>query len=306
MDNKTKQFQRLRQLFRGEILLDEPMSKHTTFRIGGPADFTMYPRDLEDLCALVDFCQKEGIERFVIGNGSNLLVSDSGFRGVVIDLSTTFTQLNSKHNTVSAGAGVVLTQMLKFCTERGLAGYEALMGIPGQVGGCIRLNAGAYGAEIGDRLQSVRLLDGMGTLEKKQRHEIEMEYRYTDLPGDSIIVEAQFTFSEGNPMEMEMLQNNYLKQRRDKQPLSLPSAGSVFKRPPGDYAGRLIEDSGCKGMRIGDAMVSRKHANFIVNCQMASAEDVRRLISEVGERVLERFEIELELEIHLVGFESQD
>jgi UDP-N-acetylmuramate dehydrogenase len=304
MDEKTKQFQRLRQLFRGEILLDEFLSRHTTFKIGGPADFYLYPKDHEDLCSIIDFCQKEEIDRFVIGNGSNLLVADSGFRGVVIDLSKTFTQLTSKHNLVNAGAGVGWNQLLRYCLERGLSGFEPLSGIPGQIGGCIRLNAGAFGVEIGDRLQSIRLLDGMGTLERLQRNEFTMEYRYTDLPADGILVEAQFAFSEGNPMEMEMLQNNYLRQRRLKQPLSLPSAGSVFKRPPGDYAGRLIEEAGCKGLRIGDAMVSRKHANFIVNCQLASAEDVRRLIGEVWERVLKRFDTELELEIHLVGFSA--
>jgi len=304
MDKRIKLFQRIRQLFRGEILLDEPLSEHTTYKIGGPADYFLYPKDLEDLMAITEFCHREGIQRFVIGKGSNILVADAGFRGIVIDLSRTFTQLTNKQNMIVAGSGVLLWDMLKYCTERGLSGFEPLMGIPGQLGGCLMINAGAFGVEIGDRLQSLRMLDGLGALEKRQRDEIQMGYRYTDLPGDAIIIEAQFSFKEGNPMEMEMMQNQFLKRRRDKQPLSLPSAGSVFKRPKGDYAGRLIEETGCKGLRIGDAMVSKKHANFIVNTQFASAEDVRRVIYEVGERVLQRFGVELELEIHLIGFDS--
>jgi UDP-N-acetylmuramate dehydrogenase len=304
MDEKAQQFQRLRQLFHGEILINESLSKHTTFRIGGPADYYLHPKDLEDLCSFLDFCVREGMPRFVIGNGSNILVADRGFRGAVIDLSKTFQNLTSRDNVVSAGAGVSMNTLLKFCTERGLSGFESLLGIPGQIGGCVRLNAGAFGTEMKDCLHSIRLLDAAGTLEKKERDEIRMEYRCTDIPGDSIVVEARFLFREGNPMEMEILQENYLKKRREKQPLSLPSAGSVFKRPEGDYAGRLIEEAGCKGLRIGDAMVSRKHANFIVNCQLASAEDVCRLIDEVKERVFVRFGVGLELEILRIGFED--
>jgi len=148
-------------------------------------------------------------------------------------------------------------------------------------------------------------MDRYGTLERRRREEITVGYRYTDLPPDGIVVEAQFLLSEGNPKKMESVQKAYLKERREKQPLSLPSAGSVFKRPAGDYAGRLIEEAGCKGLRIGDAMVSKKHANFIVNCHLASAQDVLRLVEEVKKRVLERFNVELELEIHLLGFSER-
>jgi len=305
MEAQVQQLKRLRQLFRGKILVDEFLSEHTCFRIGGPADFYLYPKDLEDLGALVDFCEREGVSRFTIGNGTNLLVSDEGFRGVVIDLSETFTHIGCKENRVTAGAGVHLSDLLKYCTERGLSGLESLAGIPGQVGGGVFLNAGAYGGEICDRLRSVHLMDRYGTLERHRREEITVGYRYTDLPPDGIVVEAQFLLSEGNPKKMESVQKAYLRERREKQPLSLPSAGSVFKRPAGDYAGRLIEEAGCKGLRIGDAMVSKKHANFIVNCHLASAQDVLRLVEEVKKRVLERFNIELELEIHLLGFSER-
>jgi len=303
MDEKINIFQRLKQVFRGDILIDEPLSAHTYFRIGGPADFYLFPRDLEDLVALLDFCQREEIRRFIIGNGTNLLVHDEGYRGIAVDLSRTFSHLTCKGNVVTAGSGVDLKRLIRYCTVRGLSGLEPLIGIPGQTGGALRINAGAFGGEIYDHLLNIRLLDRYGTLEKREKREISTGYRHTDFPEEVVFVEAQFRLAEGNPKEMESVQKSILKERREKQPLSLPSAGSVFKRPPGDYAGRLIEEAGCKGLRIGDAMVSRKHANFIVNCHFASAQDVLRLINEVRERVYQRFQVELEPEIILVGFD---
>jgi UDP-N-acetylmuramate dehydrogenase len=296
--------QRIKQVFRGKILVNEPLFQHTWFRIGGPADYYLYPKNLEDLVSVVDLCQREEISRFIIGNGSNLLVSDEGYRGIIVDLSETFTHITCKGDVVTSGAGVPLKELMIYCMERGLSGFEPLSGIPGQMGGILSLNAGAFGTEISDLLCSIRMLDKYGTLEKRQREEITFEYRHTDLPTDSIIVEAQFLMTEGNPKKMESMQMNFMRKRRENQPLSLPSAGSVFKRPPDDYAGRLIEEAGCKGMRIGDAMVSKKHANFIVNCHVASAHDVQRLIDEVRRRVFDRFDVELELEIHLLGFEE--
>ena len=305
MDRQAQQFQRFRQAVRGKLLVDELLSDHTYFRIGGPADYYFYPKDLEDLGAVVDFCQREEMSQFVIGNGSNLLVSDEGYRGVVIDLSETFTHIHCKGYLVTVGAGVSLQTLLSYCIERGLSGLEILVGIPAQIGGALAMNAGAYGGEIYNHVQSIHLLDKFATLELRKREEITVGYRKTDLPPDGIIIEAQFLLSEGNPKEMEAVQDLHMKERRDKQPLSLPSAGSIFKRPPGDYAGRLIEEAGCKGLRIGDAMVSKKHANFIVNCHFASAQDVLRLIDEVKQRVFNRFQIALELEVHLVGFNDK-
>jgi len=296
--------QGIKQVFRGRILLDELLSKHTSYRIGGPANFYVYPRDLEDLNSLLDFCQREGVSRFVIGNGTNILASDAGYRGIVIDLSDTFTKIQNKGNVITVGAGVQLKSLLRFCTERGLAGLESLVGIPGRIGGCLTMNAGAWGTEISDCLLSLRLIDRHGTLERRSKEDIHFGYRQTDLPVDGVIVEAEFQLAEGNPKEMASIQENHLKERRDKQPLSLPSAGSVFKRPKGDYAGRLIEETGCKGLRIGDAMVSKKHANFIVNCHLASAQDVIHLMEEVKKRVYNRFQVELVPEIHLLGFEE--
>ncbi len=305
MNNMDKTYQALQELLKGEILKGELLAKHTSFKIGGEADYFVYPSDLQDLINLVQFCEKENLPRFIIGNGSNLLISDAGIRGVVIDMSRGFNQITFRSNVVTAGAGGTLDNLLTFCQDRGLSGYERLAGIPGQLGGCIKLNAGAFGGTISDRLKSVSYLDRYGTVSTLLRDEIKMEYRFTDFPKDSILTEADFTFAEGNPREMKAVQTGYIKRRKLKQPLSLPSAGSVFKRPPGDYAGRLIEESGCKGLRIGDAMVSRKHANFIVNCHVASARDVLRVIDEVRDRVFKQFSVMLELEIHLIGFSEE-
>lgn len=304
MDEKAYTFQRLKKVSRGEILLDEPMFQHTSYKIGGPADIYIRPIDQEDVAAVIDFCNREGISRFTIGNGTNLLVSDDGIRGVVMDLTKAFHHLSYKGNVVTAGTGVALNQLIKYCTELGLSGIESLIGIPGQVGGALMLNAGAFNTEIMDRVIAVRMLNSEGQLEIRKRNEIEADYRKTNFPREGVLIETQFNLTEGTPTDMQIMEENILKRRRQKQPLSLPSAGSVFKRPPNDYAGRLIEEVGAKGLRIGDAMVSRKHANFIVNCHYATAKDVLRVIDEVKERVLRQFNVMLELEIHLIGFES--
>ncbi|MCD6116003.1 UDP-N-acetylmuramate dehydrogenase [bacterium] len=303
MNEGTRNLKRFKQVFKGHVMLNEMLSSHTSFKIGGPADLYVFPKDMEDLTNLVTYCQQENYPVFVIGNGTNLLVSDDGFRGVVIDLSQTFRHIKVKGTELTVGAGVTLSGLLSFCTIRGFSGLEKLSGIPGQIGGCISLNAGAFGREIGDVVEAVRILDKFNTLEKISGDEINFGYRHTGLEKKSVIVEAVFNLTDGNPKEMEAVQRSYLQKRKKTQPLSLPSAGSVFKRPKGDFAGRLVEDAGCKGLRIGDAMVSKKHANFIVNVGKARAVDVVRLIDEVRERVLKRFGATLEPEIHFLGFD---
>jgi len=303
-DSMIQQLQELRKWFRGRVLTREPLAGHTSFRIGGPADFYVFPRDMEDLAALVEYCRSQDIPRFVIGNGTNLLVSDAGFRGIVIDLADLACELKFKDGMIITGSSVLLGTFLKFCMERGLGGLEMLSGIPGNVGGGIMLNAGAYGGEISDHLVSLRAMDGYGILEKYGREDIHFGYRSISLDTGSIIVDAVFRMNEGNPKEIEMNQRAILRKRKESQPLTLPSAGSVFKRPAGDYAGRLIEEAGCKGLRIGDAMVSKKHANFIVNCNVATANHVLAVINEVRERVHKQFDVQLETEIHFLGFDE--
>ena len=304
MNEKALIFQRMKQISRGTILIDEPLMRHTSFKIGGPADIYIKPADLEDLIRIKEFCRAENIANFVIGNGTNMLVSDDGWRGAVIEISKAFRGLSNKGNVVTVGAGVSINALIEYCTEIGLSGIESLIGIPGQVGGGLMLNAGAYGSEIMDTIMSVRMINEEGQPEIWKRNEIQFGYRRTNFPKAAVLIEAQFILQEGNPKAMAVSEENILKKRKEKQPLSLPSAGSVFKRPQNDYAGRLIEEAGCKGLRIGDAMVSRKHANFIVNCHLATARDVLRLIKEVRDRVYHQFDIMLELEIHLIGFES--
>jgi len=294
---------KMKQALRGDILTQEPLAGHTTFRIGGPADFYVSPMDLEDLRSALDFSRQEGFRCFVIGRGSNLLVSDDGFRGIVLDLSGAFHQMASSGLVVTAGSGVLLGDLVDFCIRKKLKGIERLAGIPGQVGGGIRMNAGAFGTEVADLLQSVRLIDFSGTLLHIHRDQILMKYRSTDLPADAAIIEADFRMERGDAEEMADTREEILKKRREKQPLSLPSAGSVFKRPPGDFAGRMIEEAGLKGLRIGDAMVSKKHANFIVNCGFATAVDVLRLVEEIQKRVRQMFHVDLEPEIQLLGFD---
>lgn len=284
--------------------MDEPLSRHTSFRIGGPADVYFYPKDLEDLAKALSICQEEKIPWCVIGNGTNLLVSDQGFRGLVIDVSQTFRTLHQNGNRVTVGSGVLLSELLSFLLQNGLSGFENLAGIPGQIGGAIRLNAGAFDTEIGDCLSNVSFMDPRGKVHTRSRYEIHMGYRETDLPSPVVILEAQFQFKEGKRKKMEARQNTILSRRREMQPLSYPSAGSVFKRPPGNFAGRLIEQAGLKGLRKGDAEVSQKHANFIVNLGSATARDVVSLISEIQRRVEEQFGIFLEPELHFLGFEK--
>jgi UDP-N-acetylmuramate dehydrogenase len=294
--------QKMKHAVRGEIRAREPLAGHTTWKIGGPADFYVSPLDLEDLRSTLEFSRQEGLRCFVIGRGSNLLVSDDGFRGIVIDLAGAFNRISSSGSTVTAGSGVLLSDLVDFCIRKRMKGLEKLSGIPGQVGGAIRMNAGAFGVEAGDRLQSVRLMDFSGTLLQIHREQILMKYRFTDLPADAAILEADFRMDKGDAEEMAETREEILKKRSEKQPLSLPSAGSVFKRPSGDYAGRLIEEAGLKGLRIGDAMISKKHANFIVNCGFATAVDVLRLVEEIQKRVRSQFHVDLELEIQLLGF----
>lgn len=300
-DHRNKQYARLRQVVRGGILLDEMLAAHTSFRIGGPADYFISPRDQEDLARIIDFSTREGVRYLVLGKGTNILFADEGFRGMVIDLTASFTRISCSGGRIAAEAGVGMGVLLKYCIDRGYAGLEWLAGIPGTVGGGLRMNAGAHGQDMADLLDSCRILDAMGTLEKKDRRDLNFAYRSVDIPMSDTILEAEFSLEEGNPREIERMRQAYLRERKDKQPLSLPSAGSVFKNPPGESAGELIDIAGCKGLRIGDALVSKKHANFIVNCGCASAADVRRLIEEIIGRVEKRFGIRLELELHVEG-----
>ena len=306
MNRQGDIFQKIKMTTRGQVLVGEPLAQHTSFKIGGPADFYVKPADEDDLHGLIGLCQEEKIESFVIGRGTNLLVSDAGFRGVVIDIADTFTKIQLGERAITVGAGVLLDDLVVKSIEWGLSGLENLSGIPGSIGGGIRLNAGAFGTEIKDPLESVKVVDEDNVIEIMFPEQLNMQYRQTDLSVHDIVIEARFHLNPGEKDELEKIRKEILTRRKEKQPLSLPSAGSVFKRPKGDYAGRLIEECGLKGLRIGDAMISKKHANFIVNCGHASASDVKRVIAEVQSKVRKQFQTELEPEVHFLGFEETD
>nr|BCX00742.1 MAG: UDP-N-acetylenolpyruvoylglucosamine reductase [Bacteroidota bacterium] len=290
---------RLRRLLRGEIRLREPMSRHTSLRIGGPADVFIVPADKEDVIRIMTWLQEREIAYFILGRGTNILVGDEGIRGVVVALGHTLEYLRIEGNRVTVGAGYALPRLVLECLRRGLGGIEGLGGVPGSVGGAVIMNAGAYGVELFEYLCEVELVQG-GCHQVRRREEIQYGYRYTDLKG-SVVLEAVLQLPSVDPKEALRRRRELLDRRNRTQPLDMPNAGSIFKNPPGDYAGRLIEAAGLKGFSIGGAMVSPRHANFLVNTGSATARDMWRLIEHVRQTVRDRFGVELELEIELVG-----
>ena len=284
-----------------KYLENEPMSRHTTFRTGGPADLMLLPSSLSELRETLAALRAEGVRPFILGNGSNLLVSDKGIRGIVVKLGEGLDEISAQGETVVCGAGAFLTRLCVFAAENSLSGAEALYGIPGSVGGAVYMNAGAYGSEIKDILVSADYIDAdgeTGTLEGVEGY----GYRrspFTD--SDRIITAAVFAFSNGDRAEIEAKMAEIKARRSDKQPLNYPSAGSVFKRPEGYYAAALIDRAGLKGTTVGGARVSEKHAGFIVNVGGATTADITRLIEIVKERVFKDSGVELETEVRFVG-----
>ena len=284
-----------------KYLENEPMSRHTTFRTGGPADLMLMPSSLSELRETLAALRAEGVRPFILGNGSNLLVSDKGIRGVVVKLGEGLDEISAQGETVVCGAGAFLTRLCVFAAENSLSGAEALYGIPGSVGGAVYMNAGAYGSEIKDIIVSADYIDAdgeTGTLEGVEGY----GYRrspFTD--SDRIITAAAFALSNGDRAEIEAKMAEIKARRADKQPLNYPSAGSVFKRPEGYYAAALIDRAGLKGTAVGGARVSEKHAGFIVNVGGATTADITRLIEIVKERVFKDSGVELETEVRFVG-----
>ena len=276
-----------------------PLARYTTFRIGGPADYLLCPESPEALAKAVSLLEEEGVSYFPLGGGSNLLVRDGGFRGAVLSLSG-LKKFFCEGDLVRAEAGVFLPSLLSFCVEKGLSGLEFLAGVPATVGGAVVMNAGAFGQEIKDVLEGILICRGE-ELEFLERKRLSISYRALSLPPASVVVSATFRLNPSSPSEVKARISSFLAQRREKQPLSYPSAGSIFKNPPEAAAGYLIEAAGLKGMRRGGAEISRKHANFIVNTGKARAEDVLYLMEFAKERVFREFGIILEEEVRIVG-----
>jgi UDP-N-acetylmuramate dehydrogenase len=282
-----------------EVFENEPMSRHTTFKIGGPADIFIAPKDEETFFKLCAFCSSNNIPLFVLGNGSNLLVSDKGIRGVVIKSPDT-AQISCDGETLTCGAGEQLIKVCEFARDRGLSGLEFAYGIPGTVGGAVYMNAGAYGGEMKDVVAAVSHIDGVNTGSFKA-DELCFGYRHSVYSGTGKITRVTFALHSGDKAEIGEKMRDLMERRRSKQPLEWPSAGSVFKRPQGNYAGTLIESCGLKGAQIGGAAVSEKHAGFIINTGGATCRDVLELVSKIQNQVLKQTGITLECEIRVAG-----
>ncbi|OGP85900.1 MAG: UDP-N-acetylenolpyruvoylglucosamine reductase [Deltaproteobacteria bacterium RBG_16_54_11] len=287
--------------FKGAIRRGIPMSEITSFRIGGPADLVLYPRDLEELNIVRALCRDQGFSYLLLGNGTNLLVADKGVREPLINLSHGFKEIKKQGHKVMAGAGAGLPQLLNFCTANALGGLEPLAGIPGTVGGGIRMNAGSWGAEIGAMISSLLVMDGAGETRWVKRSQVAFGYRGIDLPAEDIILQGEFALHKGKRDEIKNRMEEFLRKKKETQPLFQPSAGSIFKNPPAIPAGRLIEEAGLKGTRRGDAMISPLHANFIVNMGAARARDVLGLIELIRQRIYKEKRIKLELEVLIIG-----
>jgi UDP-N-acetylmuramate dehydrogenase len=291
----------LRRLIRGDILRNDSLDSRTTYRIGGPAEVLVCPKDLADLRQLNAFISEQSVPKFVLGGGANVLVSDQGFKGIVVHLSH-FDELKFDGCCVSAGAGLILDNFVVSCLRRGLGGLERLSGIPGTLGGALRMNAGAFDAEISDYLINVQVMDYEGHYHMLPKTQVGFAYRTAPLIKEAYILGATFNFPTGSKEELFRIRQEILARRYEKQPWQYPSAGSVFKRPPGYFAGKLIEDVGLKGRIWGRAQISTKHAGIIINLGGAKASDVLGLIRLAQSEVRKRFQIELELEQELVGF----
>lgn len=291
--------QKLHSIFNGKVLINEPLASHTWLKIGGPADLFLVPERKDDVVAAVEFCREAKLPITILGSGSNVLVGDKGIRGAVIAIHKTLDYILDEDGHIRAGAGVNLPKFVVEMLNRGYTGMEGLGGIPGTLGGAIIMNAGAYGTEIFEFVTDVELIrNGLPmTLQKTQ---ILFSYRGTDLNGD-IILEVGFDFERGDTEQAKERRKELLAKRKNSQPLDRPNAGSIFKNPPNDFAGRLIELSGLKGTRFGDAVVSDKHANFLVNDGKASAADMMQLIRHVQQVVLRDHQVSLELEVKLLG-----
>lgn len=290
----------LRARVRGKVLPREPMAHHTSFRIGGPADLLVVPEDVEDLKAALAFAGAAGMPVTILGGGSNTLVRDGGIRGMVI-VPSAFQDLERHGTEVMAGAGTRVSRLLAFCSKQGLTGLEILSGVPGTVGGAVWGNAGAWGGSVADHLARVRLVKKEGSEVILAREAIPFGYRFSRLPRGSVILQATFALAPGDPTAIRQRISRSLVQRNASQPVEFRSAGSIFRNPPGDFAGRLVEAAGVKGTRIGGAMISAKHGNFFVNLGGARATDVLALVALAQERVRAMTGIELELEIRVIG-----
>lgn len=285
------------------VLLQEPMWKHTTFKVGGNAAYFVTPESAEGVRDTIELCRENGIPFYVIGNGSNLLVSDEGFSGVILQIYGNMKECQMSEGKIKVQAGALLTKVANQISKEGYTGMEFAVGIPGTVGGAVAMNAGAYGGEIKDVITSATVLTREGEVVRLDKEALKLGYRTsTVIEREYIVLEAEFQLEKGNPQEIQATCNKNTKARVEKQPLEYPSAGSTFKRPEGYFAGKLIMDAGLKGFTVGGAQVSEKHCGFVINKGNATAKDIMDVITQVQEKVQATFGVVLETEVKMIGF----
>ena len=300
--------QKLKQLLEEEdVVLGEEMKYHTTFRVGGPAHFFVTPKTEEQLQSVLKLCKETDTPWFILGRGSNLLVSDRGFDGVVIHMQKHWNHYHTEENRIFAQAGAMMSAVSQEALRNGLTGFEFASGIPGTIGGGLRMNAGAYGGEMKQVVLSAKVMDSNGTVLDLSKDELELGYRTSTIGRNGYIaLSCVIELQPGDPDCIRSTMEEMNAKRRQKQPLEYGSAGSTFKRPDGYFAGKLIQDAGLKGFSIGDAQVSEKHAGFVINRGNAKAADIMKLCKEVSRRVHEQFGVNLEMEVRRLGkFEEE-
>lgn len=294
------------QLAPGSVCVDEMMSRHTTFRIGGPASVFVTPKSEEDVVKAIEVCRSQGAPYFILGNGSNLLVSDQGYDGVVVHIGSNLRDISVEGTEITAKTGAMLSQVAHTALAHGLTGMEFAAGIPGSLGGACMMNAGAYGGEMSQILVGVRALDDKGQIVELAANQLELGYRHSIMMEKQyVVLGARMRLKKGDPEIIQARMDDLKEKRVSRQPLEYPSAGSTFKRPEGAFAGKLIMDAGLRGFRIGDAMVSDKHCGFVINAGNATAEEVCDVISHVQHTVQEKYGVKLEPEIRFLGFDKQ-
>ena len=285
-----------------DLLENESMAKHTTFHVGGNADMYVSVKSVRELSSLIKLARETDTPFLVIGNGSNILVKDKGIRGLVIEIGSGMSDFELKGNKIYAQAGVLISKLASLALNHSLSGMEEISGIPGTLGGGIYMNAGAYGGELKNIIKTVTYIDEYGEEKTVTADECEFGYRKSIFTsGGKYIVSAVIELSEGDRTEISEKMAEYAKRRREKQPLSLPSAGSTFKRPEGYFAGALIQESGLKGYKSGGAMISDLHAGFVVNYDNATSQDILDVIKHTQETVLDKFGVMLETEVKIIG-----
>ena len=287
-------------------LMNEPLKKYTTYGIGGPADLMIFPKSKQDLIKVIEIINENKIQLTILGSGSNVLVSDDGIRGVVISLKNSLKQIEVADNILYAECGTMLGKIVRYAVKNDLIGLENLNGVPGTLGGALIMNAGAWGGEISENLVHVELINSKSEVKKIQKKDLNFSYRQSSFDKDDILLSAKFNLKKA---DKNIIKENFMEAqsgRKKSQPLNKRSAGSLFKNPKNSSAGKLLDDAGLKGFSIGDAKISEKHANFFINDGNASSSDMLMLIKKAHQEVKDRFNVNLSLEVKLLGFDERE